>query len=97
MTNLEQGFPYRSNCRAGGGGGHNAYWVARWAASYDVTLVSSRPEAFVRRCQFTPVAPEQADNRIKQQLVAQMPGAQVSVLPNSDFTLPVAANRAEVV
>ena len=78
-------------------GGHKAYWVARLGRLYDVHLVSSLPEAFVRRCHFTPLWLEQAENRIMQLLAALPPGARVGVLPHSAFTLPVAANLAEVV
>lgn len=78
-------------------GGHKAYWIARLGRLYDVHLVSSLPDAFVRRCHFTPVSPEQANDRIKQLIAAQPPGARVGAVPHSAFTLPVAADRAEVI
>ena len=78
-------------------GGHKAYWIARLGRVYDVHLVSSLPEAFVRRCHFKPVARDRAENQIEQLIAAQPPGARVGVLPHSAFTLPVAVSRAEVV
>ena len=78
-------------------GGHKAYWIARLGRLYDVHLVSSLPETFVRRCHFTPVARDRAENQIERLIAAQPPGARVGVLPHSALTLPVAAHRAEVV
>jgi nickel-dependent lactate racemase len=78
-------------------GGHKAYWIARLGRLYDVHLVSSLPETFVRRCHFTPVARNRAEDQVEQLIAAQPPGARVGVLQHSAFTLPVSANRAEVV
>jgi nickel-dependent lactate racemase len=65
-------------------GGHKAWWVRRLGTHYDIHLVSKLPEAFVRRCGFTPVRPEDHERHLASLLHGQRTG----VLPYSGFTLP---------
>ena len=69
-------------------GGHKAYWVARLGRLYDVRLVSGLDPEFVRRCHFTPVAPEEHQPALAELLHDAGPGARVAVMPHAGFTLP---------
>lgn len=66
-------------------GGHKAWWLARLGRLYDVHLVSSLPEDFVRRCGYRPVAPESAAAHVAQLTAGRRA---IGVLPYSGFTLP---------
>ncbi len=74
-------------------GGHKAWWLARLGRLYHVHLVSTLPEAFVRRFGFHPVAP-QDHQRVLGTLIAEAGrSARIGVLPYSGFTLPFIANQ----
>ena len=70
-------------------GGHKAYWLARLGARYDVHLVSALDPDFVRRFQFTPVAPAEHRSHLSGMLGRQTPGARIGVIPHAGHTLPV--------
>lgn len=69
-------------------GGHKAYWIARLGRLYDVHLVSGLNPGFVRRCHFTPVAPEDHESALRSLLAKAGPQARAAVVPYSGFTLP---------
>ena len=61
------------------------WWLARLGKLYDVHFVSGLDPAFVQRCGFHPVSPD--DHLARLEKLAR-PGARVAVLPYSGFTLP---------
>jgi nickel-dependent lactate racemase len=71
-------------------GGHKAWWIARLGRLFDVHLVSTLPEEFVRRCHFQPVPPERHQQRAAE-LAAR--ARRIGVLPYSGFTLPFVKRR----
>ncbi|MBL8232350.1 MAG: nickel-dependent lactate racemase [Bryobacterales bacterium] len=74
-------------------GGHKAWWIARLGRMFDVHLVSTLPEDFVRRCHFHPVPPGSHQRRATE-LAAR--SRRIGVLPYSGFTLPF-VERKEMV
>lgn len=75
-------------------GGHKAWWIARLGRLFDVHLVSTLPEDFVRRCHFQPVRPEQHQQRVSELAAGAL---RIGVLPYSGFTLPFVERRELVV
>ncbi|HUQ95720.1 MAG TPA: nickel-dependent lactate racemase [Bryobacteraceae bacterium] len=74
-------------------GGHKAWWIARLGRLFDVHLVSTLPEEFVRRCHFHPVGPERHAQRLAE-LVSRHRRA--GVLPYAGFTLPKVTTKEAV-
>jgi lactate racemase len=77
-------------------GGHKAWWVARLGRLYDVHLVSSLDPEFVRRCHFTPVAPENHEAALEKLVEQAAPRARVAVIPAAGFILPSLIRREVV-
>jgi nickel-dependent lactate racemase len=71
-------------------GGHKAWWIVRLGRLFDVHLVSTLPEEFVRRCHFRPVRPDRHQQRVEK-LAAK--ARRIGVLPYSGFTLPFVERR----
>lgn len=78
-------------------GGHKAYWVARVGRLYDIRLVSGLDAEFVRRCHFTPVAPEEHEAALASLLREAGADARVAVMPYAGFTLPSARMAKETI
>jgi len=78
-------------------GGHKAWWVARLGRLYNVRLVSGLDPEFVRRCHFTPIAPEDHQAALEDILREARPGARVAVIPYAGFTLPAIAAVKETI
>ncbi len=76
-------------------GGHKAWWVVRLGRLYDVHLVSGMNPDFVRRCHYTPVAPEEHESALRDLLQKVGPKARVAVIPYSGFTLPAVSMAKE--
>ena len=74
-------------------GGHKAYWIARLGRRFRVHLVSALPAAFVRRCHFSPVAPEAHEQALRD-LLDQHRGRRIGVIPYAGFTLPAVQQLA---
>ncbi len=75
-------------------GGHKAYWVARLGRLYRVHLVSGLDPEFVRRCHFTPVAPDSHEAVLRDLVREAGTAARVAAIPYSGFTLPAVECRA---
>jgi len=72
-------------------GGHKAYWLARMGERLRILLVSGLPEAFVRRCHFTPAPdPQEA---VERELANLPAGGRIAHIPHAGFTLPVLVGK----
>lgn len=69
-------------------GGHKAWWLARLGRCYDIHLVSTLPEDFVRRFGFHPLGPQQAAQRLRELSARAGPAARIGIVPYAGFTLP---------
>lgn len=67
-------------------GAHKAYWVARLGAEYDIHLVSRLDPAFVERCHFHPIAPDNHEHVLAALLTK---ASKVGVMPHAGHILIV--------
>ncbi|MFN7937434.1 MAG: nickel-dependent lactate racemase [Bryobacteraceae bacterium] len=77
-------------------GGHKAWWLARLGRLYNIHLVSTLPDAFVRRFGFHPVPPQHHQQTLDTLTAQAGPNARIGVLPYSGFTLPFITNQEAI-
>ncbi|MBS1827653.1 MAG: nickel-dependent lactate racemase [Acidobacteria bacterium] len=77
-------------------GGHKAWWLARLGRLYNIHLVSTLPENFVRRFGFHPVSPQHHQQTLDTLIAEAGPNTRIGVLPYSGFTLPFITNQEAI-